>query len=403
MTSFEAMLLEPSEVVHDPEISIVIPAANESLTIKKFIDWCKVGIEEINVKTEILIICSSDDDTAKIALDNGARVLITEKRGLGQAYIDAIPFIKGKFVIMGDADCTYDFRELSHFYLEFVNGYQYIMGSRFKGFIEKNSMPRLHQFVGTPFTTWILNKIFKTSFSDIHCGMRGITLDALKKMNLISRSWEYASEMIIKAVQFRLKICEVPVSFYKDIDGRQSHHKRSGFLSPYKAAFQNIKSMFIFGSEYIFKSISRVLIISCFPLAIYLSFRKIEIGSIELSYNSALILFFCTLIGLILYFTAFLAQMLHDYGQVQSERIYKNFNSRFSIYTHLFLLVFGLINVITFFTNVVNNNFGRLGFDFISTNGYLYLSSFSIVYSLVYFLFLLLISAFYFRFLKVVK
>ncbi len=150
----------------------------------------------------------------------GARVLRVPKRGLGRAYVDAIPYIRGAWVLMGDADCTYDFRLLAPFAEKFQQGYEFVMGSRWQGTIEPGAMPWLHQHVGTPVTTWILNRLFSSKFSDIHCGMRGITLDALEQMNLQSDSWEYASEMVLKSVQMELRTAEVPVRFLKDQEGR---------------------------------------------------------------------------------------------------------------------------------------------------------------------------------------
>lgn len=105
----------PVSDVEDPEVSIVVPALNESLTIKEFIEWCQEGIAKSGIKGEILIVDSSSDTTGEIAIAAGARVLKTPKRGLGRAYIDSIPFIRGKYVILGDCDLTYDFRELNKF------------------------------------------------------------------------------------------------------------------------------------------------------------------------------------------------------------------------------------------------------------------------------------------------
>ena len=107
-------------------------------------------------------------------------MLHTPKRGLGRAYIDALPYIRGKYVMMGDADCTYDFRELAPFVERLRGGDEFVMGSRFRGSIEPGSMPPLHRYLGTPVTTWILNVLFGSQFSDIHCGMRGITREALR-------------------------------------------------------------------------------------------------------------------------------------------------------------------------------------------------------------------------------
>lgn len=148
----DLVLCVPSHDVADPEISIVIPALNEEITIADFVDWCHIGLARAGVRGEILIVDSSSDTTAAIALDHGARVLRAPKRGLGRAYIDAIPYVRGQYVLMGDADCTYDFREMSAFVEAFRAGHEFVMGSRFRGYIEPASMPPLHRYFGTPVT-----------------------------------------------------------------------------------------------------------------------------------------------------------------------------------------------------------------------------------------------------------
>ena len=228
-----------------PEISIVVPALNEEITIGEFVEWCKEGLARANVRGEIIIVDSSTDRTAEIALAHGACVLRAPKRGLGRAYIDALPYIRGAFVIMGDCDLTYDFRELKDFVDRYHEGYEFVMGSRFKGWIEPGSMPKLHRYFGTPLTTGIMNAIYRSRFSDIHCGMRGLTRAALERIDLRSQSWEYASEMVLKAARLRLKTVEVPVRFYKDREGRVSHHKRAGFWSPWEAGWINLKVMLV--------------------------------------------------------------------------------------------------------------------------------------------------------------
>lgn len=232
-----------------PEVSIVIPALNEEITIGEFVDWCKAGLAKAGVAGEILIVDSSSDRTPLIALEHGARVLRAPKRGLGRAYIDAMQYIRGQFVILGDCDLTYDFREIEDFVARYREGYEFVMGSRFKGTIEADAMPKLHRYFGTPLTTWIMNSIYGSSYTDIHCGMRGLTRDALERIDLRSQSWEYASEMVLKAARLRLRTVEVPVHFYKDREGRLSHLKRSGFLSPWRAGWINLKVMLVYTPE----------------------------------------------------------------------------------------------------------------------------------------------------------
>jgi len=227
-------------------LSIVVPCLNEELTIGEFVDWCHEGIAKSGVSAEVVIVDSSTDRSPEIAEAHGARVLRLPKRGLGRAYIDAIPHIRGEWVLMGDCDLTYDFRELTPFVEQLQAGAEFVMGSRFKGYIEPAAMPRLHQHFGTPITTWFLNRIYGTRYSDIHCGMRAMRLDALRRIDLQSQGWEYASEMVIKAATLGLRTEEVPVRFYKDREGRESHHRRMGWISPWLAGWVNVKAMMMY-------------------------------------------------------------------------------------------------------------------------------------------------------------
>jgi hypothetical protein len=239
-------LVPPGPEASPVDVSIVVPSLNEEITVGEFVDWCKQGLERAGVRGQILIVDSSTDKTPEIVLAHGGEVLRTPKRGLGRAYIDAFSYIRGQWIIMGDADLTYDFRELSPFVEAFRKGAGFVMGSRFRGSIEKGAMPGLHRYFGTPLTTWILNRIYGSRYSDIHCGMRGLTRSALEQIDLKSQSWEYASEMVLKAARLKLVTAEVPVKFYKDREGRFSHHRRMGWLSPWIAGWLNLKVMLVY-------------------------------------------------------------------------------------------------------------------------------------------------------------
>ena len=297
----------------DPELSIVIPACDEALTVGDFVDWCREGMAAAAVQGEVLIVDSSTDATAQIALAHGARVLRVPRRGLGQAYIDAVPHIRGRYVLMGDADCTYDFRRLEPFVRGFRDGYEFVMGSRWKGSIEPGSMPWHHRHLGTPVTTWILNLLYRSHFSDIHCGMRGITRDALVRMGLQSTSWEYASEMVLKSVHMSLRTTEVPVVFLKDREGRVSHHKRLGWLSPYQAAWINLRAMFIYGAEFFVYRPGIVMLVLGLVITLPLSVGPISLGPLHLSLYTMLLGMTLTVVGLQSFFFGCLAQVLHDY------------------------------------------------------------------------------------------
>ena len=287
----------PDHASQDVELSILAPASNEQITVGEFVDWCKEGLERAAVKGQILIIDSSSDNTARIALEHGGEVLLTPKRGLGRAYIDAIPYIRGKWIVMGDADLTYDFRELSPFVEQFRKGAEFIMGSRFRGNMEKGAMPGLHRYFGTPLTTWILNRIYHGRYSDLHCGMRGLTRAALQKMDLRSQSWEYASEMVLKSARLGLVTAEVPVKFYKDREGRLSHHKRAGWLSPWLAGWLNLKVMLVYSPDSFLLVPGLVLTALGLLLSLALARGPIMIGHIGFSLYWMLMGVTCTTLG----------------------------------------------------------------------------------------------------------
>jgi glycosyltransferase involved in cell wall biosynthesis len=334
----DVRLLVPDADENNPELSIVVPALDEALTIGDFVEWCRQGLAHAGIRGEILIVDSSDDATGDIALAGGARVLTTPKRGLGRAYIDALPFIRGRYVVMGDADCTYDFRELGAFVRAFREGYEFVMGSRWRGSVEPGSMPGLHRYVGTPLTTWILNRVYGSEFSDIHCGMRGITRDALERMDITSQSWEYASEMVLKSVHMGLRTTEVPVRFLKDREGRLSHHKRSGWFSPFQAAWINLRAMFVYGSDFFLFKPGILLAAIGLLLTLPVSFGDVDLGTFTLSLNWQFLGVTILAVGCQALLLGCVAQILFDYTGRNTHRWQRVFP-----YTRTVLLAFGLV------------------------------------------------------------
>ncbi|HLH92643.1 MAG TPA: glycosyltransferase family 2 protein [Xanthobacteraceae bacterium] len=323
MTAFpdDIQLLIPSADVADPEITILVPALNEELTIGRFVEWCRQGIAASGARVEILIVDSSTDRTPQIAQAGGARVLQVPKRGLGRAYIDAIPHIRGRFVIMGDADCTYDFREIKPFVEAFRAGNEFVMGSRFKGSIAPGAMPALHRYFGTPVTTFILNMIFGSRFSDIHCGMRGVTRDALARMDMRSQGWEYASEMVLKSVHMGLKTAEVPIHFLKDPEGRLSHMKRRGWLEPWRAGWMNLRAMLVHGVDFFLLKPGAVLLALGLLFLIPLSFGPLTFGPISVSLNTMLLAMAAATLGLSMVYFGGIASILFDYSDAVRPRL----------------------------------------------------------------------------------
>ena len=339
----EVQLHLPANDVADPEFSIVIPALNEQLTIEDFVRWCHEGLEKAGVRGELLIVDSGTDKTTELALAGGARVLRTPKRGLGRAYQDALPYIRGKYVLMGDCDCTYDFRELAPFVEKFRGGAEFVMGSRFRGYIEPGSMPPLHRYLGTPVTTWILNVIFSSRFSDIHCGMRGIATAALERMDLRSQSWEYASEMVLKSVHMRLKTEEVPIRFLKDRDGRLSHHKRSGWFSPWHAAWINLRAMFVYGADFFLFKPGVLLLAVGSLLTFPLAFGPLTIGPVTLSLLWMLLGMSLALLGLQCVYMGILAQVFFDYAGDVTARWFRRFQYTRAVVASGLVFAVGLV------------------------------------------------------------
>ena len=374
----DVQLLLPKDDVDGPELTILVPAMNEELTVADFVAWCHEGIREAGVVGEILIVDSSTDRTAEIALAGGARVLRTPKRGLGRAYIDALPHIRGRYVVMGDADCTYDFRQVGLFVEAMREGNEYAMGSRWRGSIEPGAMPKLHQYFGTPVTTWALNVLFGSRFSDIHCGMRGITRDALLRMGLVSQSWEYASEMVLKSVRMGLRTVEVPVTFLKDRDGRLSHHKRSGWFSPFHAAWINLRAMFIHGAEFFLFKPGIVMLTLGLLLTLPLSFGRVTVGPVTLDLDSMFIGLVLSVLGLQSIYFGCLAHVFLDYTDRNRERLRRLFDYTKAVLVSAVLFTVGFALDIAFLIYYVRNSFllpePRVTINYLAITGLLFMA-----------------------------
>jgi hypothetical protein len=181
-------------------------------------------------------------------------------------------------------------------------------------------MPALHRYFGTPFTTWLLNFLYASRFSDIHCGMRGITRDALRRMDLQSRSWEYASEMVLKSVHMNLKTAEVPVRFYKDSQGRLSHHKRNGWFSPWHAGWINLRAMLVNGADFFVLKPGLVLLCAGLLLTVPLAAGPVSVGRVTFSLHWMLAGLALTIFGLQCFYSGCIAQLLYDYSGASTKK-----------------------------------------------------------------------------------
>jgi glycosyltransferase involved in cell wall biosynthesis len=239
-------------VVEEVDVSVVVPTKNEEVTAKLFIEWCKQGFTNSKLNGEVIFLDSSTDKTPEIARENGARVIIVSKSGLGAAYKAGQGHVRGRWVILGDADCTYDFRDLRPFIEKLEQGYDLVIGNRFKGKIEKDAMPIHHQYFGSPGTSLFFKYTLGIPTGDIHCGMRAMTKELYDVLPFLEPGWEYATEMIISARNNGAAITEIPVSFFKEPEGRVSHHKRGSWLSPFKAGWGTLRVTFTYLFDRIF-------------------------------------------------------------------------------------------------------------------------------------------------------
>ena len=203
----------------NPELSVVMPCLNEAETLAICIKKAQLFFERERVRGEVVIADNgSTDGSIQIAEDLNARVVHVKDKGYGNALIGGITAAEGTYVMMGDADDSYDFSNMMLYLTKLREGYDLVMGNRFKGGIEKGAMPFLHKYLGNPVLSFIGRLFFKSKIGDFHCGLRGFSKDAFLRMELKTTGMEFASEMIVKASLKEMKIAEVPTTL--SVDGR---------------------------------------------------------------------------------------------------------------------------------------------------------------------------------------
>jgi len=238
------------DTLNEIEVSVVLPCLNEEEGIASCIKKIKDVFSKENLKGEIIVADNgSTDNSVEIAKNLGAKVVLQPVRGYGAAYLKGIKQARGKYIIIGDADDTYDFYEIPKFIQLLKEGYDLVMGSRFKGKIFKKAMPFSHRFIGNPIITWVFKKLFGTQLSDVLCGMRAFTKSAFEKMNLKCLGMEFGIEMILSALQKNMKIAEIPINYYP--------RKGKSKLRPFRDAWRYFRFMFLFSPTqlYIFPGI----------------------------------------------------------------------------------------------------------------------------------------------------
>lgn len=229
------------------ELSIVMPCLNEAETLATCINKARSFLKGNSISGEIIVADNgSTDGSQAIAEDCGARVVSIEERGYGAALMGGISAAKGSFVIMGDSDDSYDFTALAPILHKLREGFDLVMGNRFKGNIEPGAMPLLHRYLGNPILTGIGRLFFGSQVGDFHCGLRGFRKSAIERLGLQTTGMEFASEMVVKATLHHLKICEVPSTLSRDGRSRSPH------LKSWRDGWRHLRFLLIYSPRWLF-------------------------------------------------------------------------------------------------------------------------------------------------------
>ena len=257
------------------QLTILMPCLNEAETLALCIHKAKRWALSSAIETEVLIADNgSTDGSQAIAESLGARVIHVAQRGYGSALFHGCMAAKGEWIIMGDADDSYDFSNLDPFIKKLQEGFDLVMGNRFLGGIAPGAMPWKNRYIGNPILSWVGRLFFKCPARDFHCGLRGFRRNAFLKMDLRTTGMEFASEMVIKANLFGMRITEVPTTLSKDGRSRPPH------LRPWRDGWRHLRFMLLFSPLWLFFIPGSILFfISLFSYAALL-YGPVQIGHI---------------------------------------------------------------------------------------------------------------------------
>ncbi|MGE3622623.1 MAG: glycosyltransferase family 2 protein [Bdellovibrionales bacterium] len=230
-----------------PELSIVMPCLNEARTLDVCLRKARAFLLQYNVSGEIIVADNgSTDGSPDIARQAGARIVNVTEKGYGAALAGGIACARGRFVIMGDSDDSYDFTALMPLLASLREGYEMVIGNRFKGGIRKGAMPFLNRYLGNPVLSTLGKIFFKIPINDFHCGLRGFDRAALLRLDLRTTGMEYASEMIVRAALHKLRMTEVPVTLSPDGRNRAPH------LQPWRDGWRHLRFLLLYSPRWLY-------------------------------------------------------------------------------------------------------------------------------------------------------
>jgi glycosyltransferase involved in cell wall biosynthesis len=265
------------------ELTILMPCLNEEVTLGTCIKKGIAFLEKHHVTGEILIADNgSTDRSVEIAEDLGARVVRIREKGYGNALLVGIREARGKFVIMGDSDDSYDFLNLGLFLEKLREGHDLVMGNRFLGGIEDHAMPPLHRYLGNPVLSFIGRLFFRIPVGDFHCGLRGMNRDAILKIGLNTPGMEFASEMVVKSALNNLRIAEVPTTLSRDGREHPPH------LHTWRDGWRHLRFLLLFSPKWLFLYPGLSLFLFGLTASAILMFTPVYIGSARIDIHTLL-------------------------------------------------------------------------------------------------------------------
>ncbi|MCH5342443.1 MAG: glycosyltransferase family 2 protein [Acetatifactor sp.] len=342
------------------ELTILMPCLNEAETLGTCIQKAFKFLHDNDVSGEVLIADNgSTDGSIDIAINLGARVISVEQRGYGSALIAGTNAAHGKYIIMGDADDSYDFVNLHPFLLKLQEGYDLVMGNRFAGGIEKGAMPWSHQYIGNPILSYIGRVFYKSNIKDFHCGLRGYHTEAIKNLHLKTTGMEYASEMVVMSELHGLRIAEVPTTLKKDGRSRRPH------LRSFKDGWRHLKFLFMYCPDWLFLYPGVTLcVIGLLGGVLIELFGNVEIGEVAFGVHTLLYMAFFIIIGvkiIFLYtFTKVYARNSHFLVKCQKADLIEQFSVDFGIFGGAIFVIVGSVLTIIAFVIWSQKDYGAL-------------------------------------------
>lgn len=274
------------------ELSIVMPCLNEAETLAVCIDKAQGYLARSGVVGEVVIADNgSTDGSQQIARDHGARVVDVPKKGYGSALMGGIEASHGEYVIMGDADDSYDFSKLDPFVERLRAGDELVMGNRFKGGIAEGAMPPLHKYLGNPVLSWIGRVLFRSPIKDFHCGLRGFNRQSILDLHLQTTGMEFASEVVVKATLGGLRVSEVPTTLDKDGRSRPPH------LRSWRDGWRHLRFLLIFSPRWLFLIPGAVAFLLGLLGTLFLAFGPLVFGGVGFDLSSQVYLAALTVVG----------------------------------------------------------------------------------------------------------